>query len=254
MIGCAVGTVRSRLHRARGLLVRKLERKAEQCRVYICSQFERELLELARGGSAADERQLDVHLKVCHACRMTLRAQRRLSSAAKALAADVARITPPPGVERALRAEFESMRRGARRRIVFGAACGAIAASLAAWLWIAQRPAPKVVVAGNALPAVTAAAIQPLAGEKPLAKRRRRALPRPPIDAEQPFIAIPYTLPLEPYERAEVMRMDLPVSALIAAGLPMSMMDPVALARADVLVGADGQARAIRLISVSASN
>jgi RNA polymerase sigma-70 factor (ECF subfamily) len=33
VIGCAVGTVRSRLHRARGLLARKLERKAERCPV-----------------------------------------------------------------------------------------------------------------------------------------------------------------------------------------------------------------------------
>jgi RNA polymerase sigma-70 factor (ECF subfamily) len=33
VIGCAVGTVRSRLHRARGLLARKLERKTERCPV-----------------------------------------------------------------------------------------------------------------------------------------------------------------------------------------------------------------------------
>ncbi len=71
---------------------------------------------------------------------------------------------------------------------------------------------------------------------------------------QQPFIAIPYTLPLEPYERADVMRMDVPVAALIAAGLPMHMADPAALARADVLVGQDGRARAVRLISISTSN
>ncbi len=32
LIGCAVGTVRSRLHRARGLLARKLEKQAERKR------------------------------------------------------------------------------------------------------------------------------------------------------------------------------------------------------------------------------
>jgi hypothetical protein len=74
------------------------------------------------------------------------------------------------------------------------------------------------------------------------------------VEPEQPFIAIPYTLPLEPYERANVMRMDVPVAALIAAGLPMNMVDPGARARADVLVGQDGRARAVRLISISSSN
>jgi hypothetical protein len=34
-------------------------------------------------------------------------------------------------------------------------------------------------------------------------------------------------------------------------GLPINMADPAALARADVLVGQDGRARAIRLVTSS---
>jgi hypothetical protein len=216
-----------------------------------CREFEGALLELARHGSATGDKELGAHLEACHECRSTLRAQRRLSAAVNALADDAARFTAPAGVEKALRAELDSMRSSRRRRVVFGALGGALAASLAAFWWIAERPAPKVIVAGNALP-VTATAVAQPEPEHPRVHRRRVA--RPAAEPAQPFIAIPYTLPLEPYERADVMRMDLPVSALIAAGLPMSMMDPVALARADVLVGADGQARAIRLISISDSN
>jgi hypothetical protein len=47
--------------------------------------------------------------------------------------------------------------------------------------------------------------------------------------------------------------MDLPASALIAAGLPVHVSDPGARAGADVVAGEDGRARAVRLISVSDS-
>jgi hypothetical protein len=66
---------------------------------------------------------------------------------------------------------------------------------------------------------------------------------------EQPFVAIPYVAPLAPYERAEVVRMQLPVSALMAAGLRVGAVDPGAQVMADVLVGQDGRARALRLVT-----
>jgi hypothetical protein len=70
-------------------------------------------------------------------------------------------------------------------------------------------------------------------------------------DSEQPFVPIPYVVPLGAYERAEVVRMEVPVAALIAAGFPMQTADPGARAEADVVVGQDGRARAVRLISIS---
>src|SRR5689334_7700640 len=70
-------------------------------------------------------------------------------------------------------------------------------------------------------------------------------------ESEQPFVPIPYVAPLGAYERAEIVRMQMPVAALIAAGLPMRTRDPGASAEADVVVGQDGRARAVRLISVS---
>jgi hypothetical protein len=44
--------------------------------------------------------------------------------------------------------------------------------------------------------------------------------------------------------------MELPVAALIAAGLQLRTADPGARAEADVVVGQDGRARAVRLISI----
>ena len=104
---------------------------------------------------------------------------------------------------------------------------------------------------------------------KPLPGRRRKALvpaaallaasilagalwiqrPVPAVKREPPFIEIPYVAPLAPYERASVMRLDVPVAALIAAGFEVRGPEPGGTVTADVLVGQDGRPHAIRLIS-----
>jgi hypothetical protein len=48
--------------------------------------------------------------------------------------------------------------------------------------------------------------------------------------------------------------MDVPVSALIAAGFEVHTVDTSAALSADVLFGQDGRAHAIRLVSNSISN
>ena len=79
------------------------------------------------------------------------------------------------------------------------------------------------------------------------------APPSVQAEEEQPFVPIPYVLPPAPYERLEVVRMKLPVAALIAAGFRMQTADLGAEAEADVIVGQDGRARAVRLISISSA-
>lgn len=225
-----------------------------------CRQFEGALMALARREFLAAEERAGIaaHLEACSKCRTAFDRQVRLSSAARVLAAEAARFIAPLNVEQVLRGELQSTLSARRRRLVYGVLGGAMAASLAvAWL-MAPRPVPNVVARHVATYKVPVAGVAAAVSSMPptqhvVLKRHRRATP-PAAAPEQPFIAIPYTLPLEPYERAEVMRMDLPVSALIAAGLPMSMMDPAARAQTDVLVGQDGRARAIRLISISTSN
>jgi hypothetical protein len=221
-----------------------------------CRQFEGALMASARREFlAAEERAgLAAHLETCGKCRIAFEGQVRLRAAVGVLAAEASRFTAPPNLEQVLRGELQSSFSVRRRRFVYGVLGGAIAASLAvAWL-MTPRPAPNAAVTTQVPVARIAPAVSPMPPtQRVVLKRHRRATP-PAAQTEQPFIAIPYTLPLEPYERAEVMRMDLPISALIAAGLPMSMMDPAARAQTDVLVGQDGRARAIRLISISSSN
>lgn len=66
---------------------------------------------------------------------------------------------------------------------------------------------------------------------------------------EAPFLEMPYVAPLAPYERAEVVRMEIPVAALAAAGFEIHVPDTGAMVLADVVVGQDGRTHAIRLVS-----
>ena len=58
------------------------------------------------------------------------------------------------------------------------------------------------------------------------------------------FLKIPYVIPPAPYERTEVVRMDVPVAALIEAGFSMNAAAADSVP-ADVLVGQDGRPLAV---------
>jgi hypothetical protein len=215
-------------------------------------------LELARREpiGATERAELAGHLRKCHHCLAASERQERLTVATQALSVAAVRFTAPPALERVLLAEFEDSRGLKRRRFAYAAIGGAIAATLGIVWWMAPALAPRVTtlnrasIAAITVPASSGANPPPVTAEH-AARKRRKPAGRAPAEPERPFIAIPYTLPLESYERVDVLHLDVPIAALIAVGYPTGMMDPAALARADVLVGQDGRARAIRLISVS---
>jgi hypothetical protein len=149
----------------------------------------------------------------------------RLTNALNRLAEEAAQTAPPPEIERALLAEFDRTSRR-RRMLSWSIKGGAIAASIAIVMLATRSPQPPAPAAPSAAPQ----------------------------EFEQPFVSIPYVAPLGPYERAEIVRMNLPVAALISAGLPVRTSDAGAQVEADVLVGQDGRARAVRLVSVSTFN
>jgi len=70
------------------------------------------------------------------------------------------------------------------------------------------------------------------------------------LNAEEPFTALPYVVQPAAYERTEVIRMTVPVSELIAAGFSMQA-EAGAEVEADVLLGQDRRARAVRLVAIS---
>jgi hypothetical protein len=61
---------------------------------------------------------------------------------------------------------------------------------------------------------------------------------------QEVFLKIPYVIPPAPYERTEVVRMDVPVAALIQAGFSMNAAAADSV-RADVLIGQDGRPLAV---------
>jgi len=67
---------------------------------------------------------------------------------------------------------------------------------------------------------------------------------------ETPMVAIPYLPPLDPRENATIVRMNLRVGTLLAMGYKMSA-DPDRVVPAEVLVGEDGRAHAVRLVGSS---
>ena len=144
----------------------------------------------------------------------------QLVPAMRNLASRVAAVGPPGDLEAGLLAEFDRVHPARSRRapLRFWPLAGALAASLVAAVLL-SNPSPRTPVA-------------------------------PGREAEtQAFYPIPYTPPLQPYERVLVVETSVPVTELIAAGFHVPMSDPGASVRADVMVSQDGRPRAIRPVS-----
>lgn len=181
-----------------------------------CQEYRNEIMEWARGEQPQGS--LTSHVSNCQECAQFLDAQRALTAALDTIAEEP---IPSAGeLETRVMAEFDRHARVAKVRVVGWGAVAVLAA--AAVLFVSVTP-PKHAAAPTVL------------------------------DASQ-FVPIPYTVPLTPEERATVVRMEIPVSALIAAGFRVPPMDPGATVQADVLVSQDGRARAIRPLSISSSN
>jgi hypothetical protein len=116
-----------------------------------------------------------------------------------------------------------------------------------------QPPSKPVAIAPKVIEpeAMKSVSISP---EKTKVRRQRRP-PRvqtaePPRPQEKEFIRIPYAPAFDTYDSGQVVRMSMPGASVRRLGLPVT----VERIEADVLLGDDGVARAIRLISSSGLN
>ena len=138
--------------------------------------------------------------------------ERRLDGMS-ALARETASAAPSTQVERNLVAAFHA--RHARRNWPYGA----IAASLvllAASTWLVRYPGPPVTA--------------------------RRA------EVVTDFISVAGADPSEPVDSPILVRVTLPRAALVKFGLPMNQERSSEFVKADVVLGNDGLARAIRFV------
>src|ERR1700722_12476710 len=115
----------------------------------------------------------------------------------------------------------------------------AIAAGIAVAVWLYPWPKAQTMEIAVVTPAVP---VLPVAKTVP----RRARQPRAPQEVFTEFFPLMEDPP--PFERGELLRVSLPASAMRSVGLPVSEDRLTDTVQADVLVGQEGLARAIRFV------
>ncbi len=133
----------------------------------------------------------------------------------------------PAHIEARLRVEFRRRKRRRDLRIWAPPLSLAAAAALALLFWGREH--------------------KPAAAQKPAAVVMQSVAPAADDDAEAGFYPLPEAEGLPPVENAMVVRVQLPVSSLQLMGVPIGEESAGASVQADLLLGQDGLARAVRL-------
>jgi hypothetical protein len=124
---------------------------------------------------------------------------------------------------------------------------GAASSRTAPTQWTALAPRPPV--SSRRPPTAAPAAVVTGRPASMRAVRPKRTVPAPVI---RPFIPLPGSGALPDFESGAIVRMEVPVASLPAYGIDISPAAGGQPIEADVLVGQDGQPRAIRLVTNSA--
>jgi hypothetical protein len=226
-----------------------------------CAGFERVVVEMARGElmESAAQHEAAAHANTCARCARRLAHEQKLSRVVAAIVVEDGRLVAPATVEQTLIAELRKRQTGSKRAWWVRAAVGAVAAALmvAAALSLRRAPEPHTVqmkppeVHVPALPA--AAAVIREVSKRPVRMVRathRKAAVSKPLVAQREVMTefIPIVYDPEPIERGQIVRIRLPVAALGSFGLPVNEEHAEETIRADVLLGEDGLARAVRFV------
>jgi hypothetical protein len=246
-----------------------------------CQQYEGDLVDLARTelaeGDAADC--VRRHLEACEACAARFERERQLTGGFRTLSA--ATTVPPNDVaERRLMTAFASARQASPSpdrvatigRWTVWAAAACIFFFVGAWAaveWRARTALPQgtPTSAQASLPAAAeqakpvrrvespVPALGPIVSETrrtPASRAVRSALRNElPQEADRlaGFIPLPAADGLPGFDSGMIVRVALPTASLPAFGLAIAP-EATQTVNADLLVGQDGQARAIRLVSL----
>jgi hypothetical protein len=170
----------------------------------------------------------------------------RVLQALKALAENDHDREAPPTVEARLLRQFHARRTSHKWR---WAGIAAIAAGVVLAVLLSMNRSPKPV-ARTAAPAVqipqeAALPVAPVAPPAPRKAARKMARPEAREVVTDFF---PLMDPAPPFERGQMLRVQLPAAAMRTVGLPVRedhLADPI---QADVLVGEEGMPRAIRFV------
>ena len=205
---------------------------------------------LPRQGERANEAQAS-HLAECPGCAAQWEPHRALAAGLRSLAHELRQCEAPPRVEAGLTAAFRAhtgfRRRGAVRQmwwtpVVVWATAAAAMILLAGFMvkgWQPSAAKPGTVAAPHHAPQTNAnmewAALQPDQDDDS-------------SGLGDGFIRLPNAASIEPNEDVNVVRVEVPGSAMIAMGIPVSEDQAAETLLADVALGPDGMARAVRLV------
>ena len=240
-----------------------------------CQKFESVVSELARGQMMAAEQRAEAlaHGDVCDDCAARLNDEQMLTLGLQSLAADMESLEAPGELEPKLLEAFRArpafgksvpLRVNPRYWIAAIAAMLLIAISLVVFSWTKrptanpglavkhEEPQPKEVVQDIEKPAA-------LESPQPVKRKRNRPLSSRRADTASvanhvtkeiatDFIPLTYMGPASLQEGGQIIRVQLPRSALANFGLPVNMDRYNEKVKADVIYGVDGMARAIRLV------
>jgi hypothetical protein len=242
-----------------------------------CRQLEPSIVDFARmvarptDGRAEDVR-IAAHLLECPTCAGLFERERTMSAALRRLASVVEGPAPNPRQEDALLVRFDTAAartppRGHRPIWTTFAAAGLMLATvltlmlrtLLTWhsagvpnLSAGHVPAPSTVASEKQMH--SPASDTPVAATKQPAAIRAQTPPARRADVRSAgladptdFVAWPGAAAWPPFESGELIRIDLPIDAVARIGFAPLDSDATVV-QADVLIGQDGFARAIRLV------
>ena len=185
-----------------------------------------------------------VHLAECPACAAQWEAHRALAAGLQSIAEEWRRTAAPPRVETGLRAAFRLQARSRQMR-------------QPSW-WV------PVLAWGGAAAAMIILAFTLVGGWQPdtvaaphhanqLAQEVASATPDAEADDDSSvlgdgFVRLPNAARIGPNEDYNVVRFEVPGSTIIALGLAVSEEHASETVLADVALGSDGMARAVRLV------
>lgn len=178
------------------------------------------------------------HASECAACAGRLAREQRLTAKLRILSAELSDVSTPARVEANLLAAFRATHeigsrtqtRWWRMPVVAWTAAGAMAAALV----VGVAVLPKRHVAPPATHHSASTQVE-------LASFNNQ-------ETDDGFIRIPNTPQIDPNDDVNVVRMELPKSAMLAVGLNVSPEQVSDTVEAEVMLGSDGLARAVRFM------
>ena len=201
-----------------------------------CAEFWNEMPELTSGEESEHE-----HLKQCPPCAALIDRQRRLASGLRTMADEMSAVAAPPRVEANLIDAF-------RREMAPAGSRLARMRMLPAFSWFAAAAAVIAMAAWVAPRRHTAA--PPAAHHTPAAGMELASLVDDGAD-DDGFIPLPNAERVGPNDDVHVVRMELPRSAMLVVGLDVSPERVSERVEAEVMLGPDGLARAVRFADES---